>query len=168
MPQSGTNTRTAIQYVWPFTMLLGNSISERLEPDVIGSLGASWNASACLVASAGSTCLPRRSVSPFGSSVPLMPVSGICCALGYCPSTWPPQPDCWLNGRLPVALPRMSAGLIGPATVAVAVVTMGVVVIDEVGVTVGVGVAVGVGVTVPPLLLMLMLMAASVELPAAS
>jgi hypothetical protein len=96
----------------PFTTLLGNSISERLEPDVVGSLGASCTAMACLVGSAGSACLPKRSVSPFGSSEPLIPPSGICCAVGYWPSTCAPQPDCCAKGTLPLASPRMSLVLI--------------------------------------------------------
>ena len=61
-------------------MVGGNSISERLDPEVVGSVGASWKASAFFAASSGSAVLPKRSVSPFGSVVPLIPVSGIDCA----------------------------------------------------------------------------------------
>src|SRR4051812_39019408 len=70
-----------------------------------------------------------------------MPVSGICCALGYWPSTCAPQPDCCANGRLPLALPRMSAA-------AIAVEALVGVVVTGVAVTVCTGATVGVGVTV--------------------
>ena len=59
------------------SMTAGNLISERLEPEVFGSLEATWKASAFFVEFSGSACLPRRSRSPLGSTVPLMPLSGI-------------------------------------------------------------------------------------------
>src|SRR5262245_59423479 len=76
-PQSLTNTLSAAQYT-PLILMFGlNEISARFEPEVDGSLGESWNASALRVEFTGSVCLPRRSVSPFDSSEPLMPDSGI-------------------------------------------------------------------------------------------
>src|SRR5205809_5367040 len=120
-------------------MLGGNSISERLDPEVVGSVGASWKASAFFAASSGSAVLPKRSVSPFGSVVPLIPVSGIDCAAGYVPSTCAPQPDCCAKATFAFALPRMSL-------VEIALAVPGVDVTVGVSVTVGVGVTVGCGV----------------------
>src|SRR3954468_10279747 len=89
-------------------MFGGNSSSERCEPDVVGSPGASWNSNTLLDVSIGSSALPRRSVSPFDSAVQLMPLSGISLASGNWPMTWPLKPDCCANGIFAFAWPRMS------------------------------------------------------------
>src|SRR4029077_5461189 len=88
------------------------SISDRCDPEVTGSVGASCTTMACFVASVGSDSFPKRTVSPFGRSVPLMPVSGTCCAVGYWPSTCAFQPVCCAKGALPLAWPKMSLALI--------------------------------------------------------